>query len=187
MNYEKILMYSPSSDYNNSDVVGNIIYKDSLLNNVSSIPVLKQQLDEKDYPPQYTDNTDNDIDSYKAVLLTDPTNFDGIESTIDLSIYFKRNEGELNSGYNKLLKGIENQEIVKFNEDDFVHTGSFSHYDIAKEFTNFLRDTEFQYDIPKKALDQAQIKEKNLDYNVRYSKNDEHIYINDFPCIPVEN
>ncbi|UBH09793.1 hypothetical protein [Macrococcus armenti] len=192
MIYERMLMFSPSSDYESSDVVGNLIYKDSLLNNVSSIPVLKKDLDKNFYPYQTDSTTDKNIDSYKTVLLTDPTNFDGIENTIDLSIYFHTpknlKDSSDNFGYKKLVRGIENQEIVKFDEDDFTYVGSsLNNFDIAKEFIDYLRDTEFQYDLPKKQLDQANLNENGIEYIVKYSKNDEHIYINDFPCLPVEN
>lgn len=191
MYHNERLYFSPNKDYKNPSIVGNLIFKEPHLNNVNSIPVFDKDFDVQSFESKgvfYGDYTDDNMNSYKTILTMDEDNIDGLDHFVDLNRFLLKDTK--NAGYEKLVYAIENNEIVDFSISDFDTLGGF--YTQLEMYTDFTRVLPYvqpldYLEINETDIDMFEMIEKNTTYITRYSKNDEHIYINDFPVLHVED
>lgn len=165
-------------DMTNKNIVGNLVYRNNFYNEVYSKPVYDLENDNQKYQTSSVLSLNDDLEY----------------NIVNLDEYFTKDTA--NKGYEKLVSAIESEEITYFDTDidtidDFTqedeyssdwYTNSYVELVLSmKAYTDYVEPTRTPY-----IDDSHEIAENGFTYNISYNPEKHHLYINDFPAIPIE-
>ncbi|HDJ3115584.1 TPA: hypothetical protein PP869_002180 [Staphylococcus aureus] len=166
-------------DITNKNIVGNLVYRNNFYNEVYTQPVY----DLDDFSGKYQTPHIMSIDDYE---------FD--YNLKDLDVYFTKDTA--NKGYEKLVNAIKSREITYFDSDlyaidDFTQKTEYSDDWHTNTFADLVLSMEgYSYHVEPNRVsvieDSHIISENEITYNVSYNTEKQHLYINDFPAVPIE-
>lgn len=181
------LYYVPASDkqmndqrdMTNKSIVGNLVYRNNFYNEVYTQPVY---------------DLDDSNEKYQTphIMSIDDSEFD--YNLTNLDDYFTKDTA--NKGYEKLVNAIKSEEITYFDSDinevdDFTQQDEYSNDWYTNTFVDLVLSMKvYSYHVePNREPvieDSHIITENDITYNVNYNPEKHHLYINDFPAIPIE-
>ncbi|HGO1778639.1 TPA: hypothetical protein ACK0FI_002689 [Staphylococcus aureus] len=166
-------------DMTNKNIVGNLIYRNNFYNEVYSQPVYDSNESDQKYQTPYIMSIDDYEYNYNL---------------INLDEYFTKDTA--NKGYEKLVNAIKSKEITYFDKDietvdDFTQKDEYSddwYNNTFVELVSSMKGYTYHIEPTKEPFieDSHTITENDITYNVSYNPEKHHLYINDFPAIPIE-
>ncbi|HDJ5796509.1 TPA: hypothetical protein PQZ02_000529 [Staphylococcus aureus] len=166
-------------DMTNKSIVGNLVYRNNFYNEVYTQPVY---------------DLDDSNEKYQTphIISIDDSEFD--YNLTNLDDYFTKDTA--NKGYEKLVNAIKSEEITYFDSDinevdDFTQQDEYSNDWYTNTFVDLVLSMKgYSYHVePNRESvieDSHIITENDITYNVNYNPEKHHLYINDFPAIPIE-
>ena len=166
-------------DMTNKSIVGNLVYRNNFYNEVYTQPVY---------------DLDDSNEKYQTphIISIDDSEFD--YNLTNLDDYFTKDTA--NKGYEKLVNAIKSEEITYFDSDinevdDFTQQDEYSNDWYTNTFVDLVLSMKgYSYHVePNRESvieDSHIITENDITYNVSYNPEKHHLYINDFPAIPIE-
>ncbi len=166
-------------DMTNKSIVGNLVYRNNFYNEVYTQPVY---------------DLDDSNEKYQTphIISIDDSEFD--YNLTNLDDYFTKDTA--NKGYEKLVNAIKSEEITYFDSDinevdDFTQQDEYSNDWYTNTFVDLVLSMKgYSYHVePNRESvieDSHIITENDITYNVIYNPEKHHLYINDFPAIPIE-
>ncbi|HJG38772.1 MAG TPA: hypothetical protein K8V44_03070 [Staphylococcus saprophyticus] len=166
-------------DMTNKSIVGNLVYRNNFYNEVYTQPVY---------------DLDDSNEKYQTphIMSTDDYEFD--YNLTNLDEYFTKDT--VNKGYEKLVNAIKSEEITYFDSDineidDFTQQDEYSDDWYTNAFVDLVLSMKgYSYHVePNREPvieDSHTITDNDITYNVSYNPEKHHLYINDFPAIPIE-
>lgn len=174
-----IKQMNEQKDMANKSIIGNLVYRNNFYNEVYSQPV-------------YDLGNSNQKYQTPHIMSIDDSKFD--YNLVNLDEYFTKDTA--NKGYEKLVNAIESSEIIYFDNDintidDFTQQDEYLDDWYNNSFVELvlsMKGYTYHVEPNNKPIieDSHTIMENDITYNVSYNPEKHHIYINDFPAIPIE-